>query len=313
MKITLEAIEMLDAIELAGSFAGAAQRLNRVPSAITHAVRKLEADLGVTLFVRTGRRALLSDCGRILLAEGRALLHAAGEVEQRILQAATGWEAELRIAVDAALDPAVLFPLIEAFDKESHATRLRLLSEAVGGGWDALVAGRADLVVGASGEAPPGRWASVPLGTLDLVFAVAPHHPLARAPEPIPACELTRHRAIVLADSSRVTQGRNWGLSAGQDTLTVADPQSKLAAQIAGLGIGELPRTLAERAVANGQLVIKRLAEPMPPVPMYIAWRGTTGKAPGRALNWFAERLDTPAWLKRLRAAIGRHLALPAA
>lgn len=309
MKISLEAVELLDAIDLAGSFAGAAQRLDRVPSAVTHAVRKLESDLGVRLFERVGKRAEPSPAGRVLLQEGRQLLRAAGEIEQRIHQTATGWESELRIAIDVAFEPGVLLPLVADFDREAQATRLRFMAESVGGGWDALVAGRADLVVGASGEAPPGRWASVPLGMLELAFAVAPTHPLARLPEPLSAATVAQHRAIVLADSSRVTQGRMWGLAAGQDTLTVPDLPSKLAAQLAGLGVGDLPRWVAERMAAEGRLAIKRLAEPMAPVPLFLAWRNAGGKPAGRALSWFVERLTTPSWMDRLRAACGARAA----
>jgi DNA-binding transcriptional LysR family regulator len=309
MKISLDAIELLDAIDLAGSFAGAALRLDRVPSAVTHAVRKLESDLGVRLFERDGRRAELGPAGRVLLQEGRQLLRAAGEIEQRIHQTATGWESELRIAVDAAFEPGVLFPLVPDFDGEAQATRLRFMTESVGGGWDALVAGRADLVVGASGEAPPGRWASVPIGVLDLVFAVASSHPLAQLPEPLAAASVAQHRAIVLADSSRVTQGRMWGLAAGQDTLTVPDLPGKLAAQLAGLGVGDLPRWVAKRMAAEGRLVIKQLAEPMAPVPLFLAWRNAGNKPAGRALSWFVERLTTPTWLARLRAACGARSA----
>src|SRR6516225_3212541 len=50
MKISLDALAMLDAIDARGSFAAAADALHRVPSALTHAVRKLEDDLGFPLF-----------------------------------------------------------------------------------------------------------------------------------------------------------------------------------------------------------------------------------------------------------------------
>lgn len=289
MKISLDALELLDAIDLKGSFAAAALALNRVPSAVTHAVRKLEADLGIALFERRGRRAALTPAGQALLLEGRVLLASAGELECRVRRIATGWESELRIAVDPAFGAARLLPLIGDFYREVEGPRLRLLHEVLGGCWDALLTGRADLAVGASGEPPPGqRWELRLLGQLDLVFAVAPSHPLAAAPEPLAAETVARHRGVVLADTSRELAGRSVALASGQDTLTVADVATKLAAQIAGLGVGHLPRALAEPEAATGRLILKRLAREEPPMPLYLAWR--SGRQ-GKALAWFVERL----------------------
>ncbi|MDI1230208.1 MAG: LysR family transcriptional regulator [Methylobacter sp.] len=48
--ITLDALEVLDAIARKGSFAAAANELYRVPSVISYTVQKLEQDLDVVLF-----------------------------------------------------------------------------------------------------------------------------------------------------------------------------------------------------------------------------------------------------------------------
>src|SRR5512141_89764 len=149
MRLTLDALEVLDAIERKGSFAAAADALARVPSAITYTVRKLEQDLGIRLFDRRGRRALLTAAGRELLESGRRLLAAAGEAEYRVKKVATGWETELRIAIDTLLPMGAVWPLVGAFylecgqAQQAH-TRLRLTTEVLGGTWDALVERRAD-------------------------------------------------------------------------------------------------------------------------------------------------------------------------
>ena len=75
--LSLDALEVLDAIERKGSFAAAANALYRVPSAITYSVQKLEEDLGVVLFRREGRRSILTPAGTVLLEQGRELLAAA--------------------------------------------------------------------------------------------------------------------------------------------------------------------------------------------------------------------------------------------
>ena len=149
MNLTLESLQILDAIARNGSFAGAASEMDRVPSALTYSVRKLEDDLDVLLFDRSGHRAKLTPAGQELLNEGRHLLRAADELEQRVKRTATGWEVELRIVLDNIVRFERMIPLIEEFDREGSGTRLRFSSETLSGVWEAMLAGRADLAIGA--------------------------------------------------------------------------------------------------------------------------------------------------------------------
>ncbi|MBK8063834.1 MAG: LysR family transcriptional regulator [Betaproteobacteria bacterium] len=291
LKLSLDALSTLDAIARRGSFAAAAAELHRVPSALTYTMAKLEDDLGVKLFDRSGRKAVLTAAGRELLDEGRHLLSLAGELECRVQQVAKGWEVELRIVVDVSLAAEGLLPLIARFDREGSGTRIRITYEVLGGTWDALLSRRADLAVGAGGE--PLVQAGVAVRRMEAVaflFAVAPAHPLARAQEPIPPAELQRHRAVAVGDTSRHLPARSTGLLLGQDTLTVPDFNAKVAAQRAGLGVGYLPEPIAREEQRAGRLLIKRVAEPKLEMFQYLAWR-TANK--GRALAWFLERLDT--------------------
>lgn len=292
LRLSLDALEVLDAIDRRGSFAAAAEELHRVPSALTYAVQKLESDLDVLLFDRRGYRAALTAPGRELLDQGRHLLRAAGELERRVRRLAAGWEPELRIALDAMIPAERLFALIREFDAEAHGTRLRLSQEVLGGGWDALVSGRADLVIGLSGDGPGGGGCSSrPLGSMEFLFAVAPHHPLADAPEPIPRDVLRAHRAVAIGDTSRTLAPLSSGLIAGQDVLVVPDLPAKIAAQVAGLGCGFLPAFAAQVEAGARRLAIRTVEEGKPGARQLYAWR-TENR--GRALRWFLKKFEEP-------------------
>lgn len=300
MRLTLDALTVLDAIDRKGSFAAAAEELHRVPSAMTYAVQKLEEDLDVLLFDRRGHRAQLTEAGRQLLSEGRHLLHAASELEARVKRVATGYEVELRIAVDDVIPMERLYPLFQDFYREDCGTRLRILMEVYGGAWDALATRRADLVIGAPAEGPSGGgYSTRPLGSVEWLFAVAPSHPLARAPEPIPPEEILKHRSVAAADSSRNLPPRTSGLLSGQDVLTVPDMRYKIAFQRAGLGAGYLPVHMVRDEVAAGRLVVKQVLEPKPGVQGFIAWR-TADK--GKALRWFLDRIEDREFVDSLLA-----------
>ena len=299
MGLTLDSLEVLDAIDRRGSFAAAARELDRVPSAITYTVRRLEDALDALLFDRRHRRATLTAAGRELLEQGRYLLADAAALEQRVQRVATGWEAELRIAIDSIVPMSLVWPLCARFyaecrERQAAHTRLRMSQEVLGGAWDAVADGRADLVIGASGDAPPGgglrtrRLAEVP-----MVFAVAPSHPLAQATDALTEQDVLRHRGVVAADTSRRLPQRSAGTLTGQETLTVSDLDAKLAAQVAGLGCGWLPAPLAAPHVATGALVVKAMESPRDPAPIHAVWRELR---PGNALSWWLDAIGTGRW-----------------
>jgi DNA-binding transcriptional LysR family regulator len=289
LKITLESLEILDAIARHGSFGRAAEELGRVPSAITYAVRKLEDDLDALIFDRSGYRAELTASGKVLLEQGRALLQQADQLQSQIAQTAKGWELELRIVLDAILPWGWLQPHVEAYFADTCSAKLRINEEALVGSWEALLDGRADLVIGATSDPPSGLGISTqPLFNVPFSYCVAPQHPLANAPEPLTDDELKTHRAIVLGDSARHLPLRTSGLLSGQDTLVVPSMQAKIDAQVAGLGSGYLAKWYARPYLRDKTLVAKRVADTKPPGGVVIAWKSGNR---GRALTWWRERL----------------------
>lgn len=306
LKLTLEAIELVDAIARHGSFAAAAARLNKVPSTISYAVAKLEEQLGMLLFERNGPRVTLTSAGDEMLKEGRWLLGAASDLESRMRQIATGYESELRLVHDSLIPTQALIGDIRAFEELRCGTRLRIGCEALTGAWEALREGRADLVI-AAGEGPAGGgYQAVTVGSLDFAFCVAPTHPLTRLGRPLQRGDLLHCNAIVVGDSARSLSDRTVGLLAGQPRITVPSMAAKIACQVEGLGHGYLPRACIGGELARGTLVELPTEESRPSESFWLAWK--TG-AEGRALRWWRERLNrslVPALLPRSVLASSR-------
>lgn len=291
MALSLESLEVLDAIERKGSFAAAAHELGKVPSALTYVVRKLEDDLDVLLFDRRRHRAELTPAGRALLDEGRHLLQAADDLARRVKRLATGWEATLTIVVDDLVHFRALMPVIQDFYAENTATRLRFSREVLAGTWDALLSGRADLLLGPAQAIQVQGIQTRTLGEIPFVFAVAAHHPLAKMEEPLPAAAISRHRIVAVGDTSRNLPARTIGILAGQDTLVVPTMADKVQAQIRGLGCGWLPVPLAQPYLDSGVLITKETTEERRSGTFQAAWRSSMR---GKALQWWVEKLEDP-------------------
>lgn len=304
MNLTLEAIRILDTIDRKGSFGAAAVALDRVPSALTYSVRKLEEDLDVLLFDRRGHRAKLTAAGQELLTEGRHLLRAANELEQRVKRTATGWEVELRIVLDALIPYKKMIPLISECDLQSSGTQLRFSTEVLSGTWEKLINGEADLAIGVSYDGPDqvrgsGGFRARPLGEVDWIFAVAPNHPLASMKEPLTSSLVQQYRAISVGDSGRMFPNITSGLLTGQPRLTVPTVRDKLDAQVAGLGCGHLPRKWAQPYLDSGALIEKQTDETKPDGTLKYAWRAD---ARGKCLKWFLTKLADPDVQRKLLA-----------
>lgn len=298
LRLSLDALLIVDAIDRRGSFSAAGKELHRVPSTISYTVGKLEDDLGVEVFERNGPRVVLTRAGQELLKEGRYLLKAAQDLEHRVRRVASGWETELTLGLDSMFSPLVFQHELRAFYAVAQQTRLRIAQETLSGTWEALLERRVDLLLGAPGDGPAGGgYVSEPLGTMPFIFAVAPGHPLAQAAGPLDRGQLQRHRAVVVADSARLMAPRTVGLLLGQDTLTVPDMRSKFDYQVAGLGFGFLPEPWARAAIAEGLLVEKAVEEPKPAETFYLAWRAGEG---GAGLHWWLDRLREPGLFERL-------------
>lgn len=302
LKLSLEALQIIDAIDRRGSFSKAAQELHKVPSTVSYTVGKLEDELGVQVFSRHGPRIELTPAGRELLREGRYLLKAARELELRVKRVASGWETELAIGIDSMFSALALAEDIAAFYQAAPSTRLRLVQETLSGPWEALLERRVDLLVGVAGEGPAGGgYVARPLGQMAFVFAVAPGHALAARREPLSRADLQDQRAIVVGDSARSMAPRTLGLLLGQDTLTVPTMALKYQFQLAGLGVGFLPEPSARGAIAQALLVEKQVEEARPAETFYLAWRSGDE---GAALRWWRERVQRPGLFARLCATL---------
>ena len=186
------------------------------------------------------------------------------------------------------------FELVEAFYALAPPTRLKLRNGIMNGTLEALTSGRADLAIGVSvaGTNVAGLQQEL-LGDLLFIYVVAPHHPLATAPEPITDATLLEHRAVAVADSAQ-RGGLTMGLLGGQDVLTVDTMQAKVQVQLRGLGGGFLPEPMVRPYVEAGHLVERKVARPARSIRMHYAWGGPGFTAPGRALQWWLSQLQSP-------------------
>ncbi|MEO3989769.1 LysR family transcriptional regulator [Pseudocitrobacter cyperus] len=287
MRINLDVLQILDAIDRHGSFAAAAESLYKTPAALSYMVQKLESDLDIKLLDRSGHRAKFTDTGRMILEKGRVLLSAARDLEKQAVQVDSGWEKELIIALDDSFPFAALLPIIDKFYTLNQQTRLNFSHHTLAGAWEELTHNGADIILGAINDPPTSAaWSWQMLGMLDNAFVVSPQHPLAAEPEPITVEQMIKYRAVVVSDSARLCRPLSSNLIEEQAQIRVDDFQSKVTLLCAGLGCGFLPRHIAHPWIETGELVEKSVVSCRQKDVAYIAWRNGHD---GLAQQWWRE------------------------
>ena len=282
-----DALLALKAVSEKGTLKGAADALNRVPSAISYQTRKLEQQVGAKLLEKTGKRVIFTPAGRTLMKQIPELMDNMQQVIQTVQQVAHGWEASLIIGVEEILPMEPVIEVIQTFNRLNAPTTLHLRRESLAGTWDAAVSGRCDIVIGAMAPIPQQyQLKTHKLPSVQMVMTVSAHHPLAEADLSVDEDVLEEYPMIVLTDTAEQMPRRKIKVRENPRNISISSLHDKLQAHLAGLGYGWLPKWMADPYIETGELVVlKKAASPE----LFLTWRKTDK---GRAIKWFVEHLS---------------------
>jgi DNA-binding transcriptional LysR family regulator len=284
--ITLEALHILDAIDRRGSFAAAANELDRAPSSLSYQIQKLEQDLDIIIFDRSGHKAHFTEAGKLILERGRDILKASEKLVNDATVLANGWELDITIAFDGIIPVSNFFPMVEALSEVS-STRVRLQEEILAGSWEALNTGRADLLICPSLDTLPQEVKSEKIGKMTMYWVAAANHYVHKRSGEFDDAAREKYRIIAIADTAREQPALSINIIQKQPRLTVTNFTAKVDALTAGLGIGTLPSQIAQPLIDSGALKRIEGTEPLP-MDIILAWRRNTM---GEAKSWCIQYL----------------------
>ncbi|SMF24188.1 DNA-binding transcriptional regulator, LysR family [Alteromonadaceae bacterium Bs31] len=256
MKITLEQWQTFVTVVDEGSFAKAAEVLNKSQSSISYIIAKLQEQLPTPPLSQQGRKAEVTDAGKVLYRHAKNLLKDADDIEKAAQYLASGWEPEVTIAADAITPMSKILCALQDFSKTSPSTRIRLLETTLSGTDEALLSKQADIAITA--RIPPGFFGE-PIGSASMVPVASPKHPLLRHEHKISEKELKQHRQIVVRDSGTKRELDAGWLGADQ-RWTVSYFSTSIESVKAGLGFAFIPQTHIEQELAEGSLRLLPLA-----------------------------------------------------
>ncbi len=284
--ITLEALHILDAIDRRGSFAAAANELDRAPSSLSYQIQKIEQDLDINIFDRSGHKAHFTEAGKLILERGRDILRASEKLVNDATVLANGWELDITIAFDGIIPVCNFFPMVDALSEVS-STRVRLQEEILAGSWESLNSGRADLLICPSSSTISQEVKSEKIGKMVMLWVAATDHYVHKRSGEFDDAAREKYRIVAIADTAREQPALSINIIQKQPRLTVTNFTAKVEAIKAGLGIGTLPIQIAQPLIDSGVLKKIEGTEPLP-MDITLAWRRNTM---GEAKSWCIQYL----------------------
>ena len=298
MFISEETLRVVRLVARYQSITLAAEHSNKVPSAVSYTVKKLEEALNATLFSRRGCYIQLTPAGEYFVEHSKSVLDEIEALKRNTRLVHEGIEREITIAVNNIIPQAVLVQFAIAAESHFPASAVQLRREVYNGCWDALYNRRAQLVIGAPHAVPSSEGIiSTAVGTMDWDFVVGPQHELVSSVEPLHNAQLRKYATVCLHDTAIESAPQQAWLLDGQKALYVPDFQFALALIQQNAAIGYLPRHLCQPLIASGALVKKQLQEGKHATQLFLAHRSD---GVGAVLQWCIEYL--------LQANIRTHL-----
>lgn len=245
----------LDAIVATGTFRGAAERLHKSQSAISHTIRQLEEELELELLSREAYRPALTPAGEIFYREASRVLRQMQGLRATASRLRAREEPELTIAVSATMDLPTLLPALADTGRSHSATHLRLRMEMMGGPIARLMEGKADIALASLDGVPLDAVEAEPVAEITIRPVAAPGLGLPAGSRALSASEMQSHVQVVAAGTGGTAHEQSRDLLPGGLKWTVSDLAAKKQVILAGLGWGGLPDHMTVEERRSGALL----------------------------------------------------------
>ncbi len=244
--IPLSLFRIFEAAARSLSFRAAAAELNLTPSAVSHAIRKLETSLGAKLFDRQGRTVRLSAEGEVLMHHTRSAFE---ELWRGMDTVSTRVPRLLRLHCAPSFAAQWLSPRLSRFLAEHPGTQVRLAASTdyprfVTDEFDAGIMYGPPRQEGLT-QISLGEETVTPLCAQELALQIGSTADLSRC-------------VLIESDNKRV----RWAHWFSANALSSPAPQGvrfdrsflAIAAAVDGLGVALESTRLAEREISSGKL-----------------------------------------------------------
>jgi LysR family transcriptional regulator, regulator for metE and metH len=291
-------LSLVNEIASTGSVTRAAERLHLTQSALSHQLRDIESRLGIQLFLRLGKRMVLTPPGERVLGAAKRVLDEIGRAEEDLKLMSQNGKGVLRLCTQCNTGYHWLPPLLQSFHRKYPGVDVQIMVNATERPIEALLDGQIDLAVVTS-DVTDKRLQPVPLFDDELVAVVAPTHPFAKRSSIEPDDFADEHLIIYTDDRhDSYTFTRILGPAGVEPARVSQVPLTEAILELvkAGLGVSVMARWAIEPALKTGAVQAVKIGKRG----VYRSWTAVT----------LRDRVE-PKWQREFVTLLSRQ-ALPA-
>lgn len=146
--MTLDQLEMLEAVIQEGSYQAAAKKINKSQPSLSMGIKKIEEYYSIQLFSRAGYRPVLTDIGRRFYESAKSTLSSYRQLHKLATELGTGIEPEINISIDPIVMANRFSSLLNILKKHEYKTALSITSGVLFDNAHSLMSGEVDLAIG---------------------------------------------------------------------------------------------------------------------------------------------------------------------
>ena len=261
-------LRIFNTVVRAGGITRAAERLHRVQSNVTTRIHQLEQDLGVSLFIREGKRLHLTPAGHLLIDYADRLLALADDARNAVQDSRPRGLFRLG-AMESTAAVRLPKPLAE-FHRRYPEVTLQLRTGHAQQLASAILAGELDAALVAE-PVVEGQFEKAPAFMEELVIVAAAGHPPIGKSSSIP-------RTIIAFEQGCLYRKRleEWYAARGampERAIELNSYHSMLGCVVAGMGIALLPKSVLATFCANAEISVHNLTPKESRVETVLIWR----------------------------------------
>ncbi len=254
MNITLHQINAFVAVIEQGSIQAGANHLHKTHPSVITSLKKLETELGFSLFNRSGYRSIPTEQGKAFYQQCLHILNEVSDLKNLSMHLQENKETEISIAIGDITPLKPVLTLLREFTEHNKSTHLNLLFENLEGTTERLFEGKANIIVHHIDKSDI-RYDYQDFCKVQIIPVVVNGFLRKSVSPNLKYDDLKKYTQCIIRSTAQHTPSQNHFILKNSPHITVGDQHTKKEIILQKMAWGHMPLFLVENELKSGELL----------------------------------------------------------